>query len=113
MDDHVAAITAYREAIRLDPNHVAARNNLATALARSGRQDEAIGVFREVLAIDPESLAALRNLALSLEEAGRTLEAVAAWRTVLTRQPDDRQVAARIKMLEARKTSASEGRVIP
>ena len=113
MDDHVAAITAYREAIRLDPNHVAARNNLATALARSGRQDEAIGVFREVLAIDPESLAALRNLALSLEEAGRTLEAVAAWRTVLTRQPDDRQVAARIKMLEARKTSASEGRVKP
>jgi len=113
MDEPAAAIIAYGEAIRLDPNHLAARNNLATALARSGRRDEAINAFREVLAIDPGSVAVLRNLALSLEEAGRITESLSIWRTVLARQPDDRRVAARITMLEARGAPAPEERTQP
>ncbi len=48
------AIAECREAIRLQPDNVAARNKLGVALQRLGKLDEAIAAFLEAIRIDPE-----------------------------------------------------------
>ncbi len=45
------AIAEYREALRIDPAYVNARQNLGNALFKQGRTDEAIAEFREALRI--------------------------------------------------------------
>jgi len=52
----------FREAIRLDPTHADAFNNLGSLLVAAGRFDEATAAFRSCLAIDPEHPLARRNL---------------------------------------------------
>lgn len=44
-DDHDAAITAYRQLLRIQPDHAAGRFNLAVALERSGNPCDALPVF--------------------------------------------------------------------
>ncbi|HWB18818.1 MAG TPA: tetratricopeptide repeat protein, partial [Phycisphaerales bacterium] len=58
------AIASLREAIRINDRYVAARNELATALAASGDLAAAQIEFRNVLAIDPNDETAGRGLAL-------------------------------------------------
>jgi Flp pilus assembly protein TadD len=50
------------EAIRLQPDHVGARNNLGVALGRSGDYEGARREWEEVLKIDPRNEPARRNL---------------------------------------------------
>jgi tetratricopeptide (TPR) repeat protein len=60
--DPAAAEQEFREAIRLDPNHANALNNLGSLLVATGRIDEAMAAFRSCLAIDPAHPLARRNL---------------------------------------------------
>lgn len=57
------AVHALTEAIRLNPGHVDARNNLGTALRAMGRFDEAAVEFRQAIAIRPDYRLAHVNLA--------------------------------------------------
>lgn len=60
--DPAAAEQEFREAIRLDPDHVDALNNLGSLLVAAGRIDEAMAALRGCLAIDPTHPLARRNV---------------------------------------------------
>ena len=53
-----AAVREYREALRLDPRHADAHYNLAVALERLGRMDEAIAHYQQASQLDPGNPAA-------------------------------------------------------
>ena len=53
--DREGAAAAYRELLKAQPSHVAARSNLGVVLAQLGRFAEAIEAYRAALAMDPGS----------------------------------------------------------
>ena len=57
------AIPQFEIALRTRPGYLSARFNLANALAKSGRIDEAIDNLRKVLAINPDDAYAKKRLA--------------------------------------------------
>jgi Flp pilus assembly protein TadD len=59
---HADAETAYRQALRLDPQHAAARNNLSVILSRRGDYIGAAKGFTEAAAGDPRLKIARRNV---------------------------------------------------
>lgn len=59
---HADAETAYRRALRLDPQHAAARNNLSVILSRRGDYIGAAKGFTEAAAGDPRLMIARRNV---------------------------------------------------
>ena len=50
---HAVAIAGYEAAIALDPDHVAARNNLALVLKQSGRLEDAAQQLTEARMREP------------------------------------------------------------
>ena len=64
-----------REAVRLDPEHPAALNNLGARMARAGRIAEAREFFRRAAEISPRYAPALRNAALAALDEGQPDEA--------------------------------------
>jgi tetratricopeptide (TPR) repeat protein len=63
MDD---AIGQYQKALRLEPDHALAHNNLGNALLGKGQLDEAINQFQEALHLKPDDADAQNNLAHAL-----------------------------------------------
>ena len=49
------AVAAYREAIRLEPNHAQAYSSLVRALKVQGKLDEAVAAYREAIRLKPET----------------------------------------------------------
>jgi Flp pilus assembly protein TadD len=76
-----------REAVRLNPGHALAHNNLGWALIRQDRNEEAEAEFREAIRLDPKSGMAHSNLSHSLSNLGRYPEAEAAAREAVRVQP--------------------------
>lgn len=70
-----AAIEAWREALRLEPDDAKANNNLGGLLLGQGRLDEAEAFLRRVLRSDPGLAGARNNLGLLLMQRGRWEEA--------------------------------------
>ncbi|MBI4861218.1 MAG: tetratricopeptide repeat protein [Candidatus Riflebacteria bacterium] len=85
--DYPAAIHHYTAALAREPSPEA-RNNLAIALFRSGRLDEACSQLREVVRLKPEATEPRYNLGLVLKELGRTVEALECFLAALERDPD-------------------------
>jgi superkiller protein 3 len=56
------ALEKYEEALKLDPEHVGIRVNVAAALLRLGRRDEGVAELREALRRDPDNLAVKKAL---------------------------------------------------
>jgi tetratricopeptide (TPR) repeat protein len=56
------AMTHYRIALEISPNHAEAHNGLGLALASQGRTDKAIEHFRQALKINPKYAEAKKNL---------------------------------------------------
>ena len=48
------AMAAFREAIRVKPDHANAHNNLGVALIKQGRWQEAMASFREAIRLNPK-----------------------------------------------------------
>jgi arylsulfatase A-like enzyme/Tfp pilus assembly protein PilF len=78
----------YREALRLNPNHLGARINLGLLLAEANRLDEAIPLFREALAMQPALEDIRMDLAQALALRGSLDEALREYETVLAAHPD-------------------------
>ncbi|WP_445777602.1 tetratricopeptide repeat protein [Shewanella sp.] len=73
-NDYNRAYALVKEAIRLNPQYVAAINTLAVIYRHKGFSNEAEQVYRAALNIDPNDLSTLYNLALILGEQDRLEE---------------------------------------
>jgi tetratricopeptide (TPR) repeat protein len=75
------ALTAYRRALELDPEHPDAHLNLGRLLHEEGRLGEAEAHYRAAAAA--EGARAYYNLGVVLEDQGREAEAIAAYQRAL------------------------------
>jgi tetratricopeptide (TPR) repeat protein len=89
--DREGAAAAYRELLKTQPSHVAARSNLGVVLAQLGRYEEAIEAYRAALTVDPAQHRIRLNLGIALYKASRYADAVAELSAVRTAQPDNLQ----------------------
>ena len=74
--------------MRIDPDSVEARNNLAIALESLGRMPEAIEQFRQALQINPQSAEAHYNLGNALVQQGDVKDALKQYEQALRNQPN-------------------------
>ncbi|MEW6752950.1 MAG: tetratricopeptide repeat protein [Candidatus Latescibacterota bacterium] len=78
----------FREALRISPNHVSARINVARGMAEDGRLDQAIRAFQEVLKLQPDAAEAHLALGNALADKGEVSEAIRAYARALESRPD-------------------------
>jgi tetratricopeptide (TPR) repeat protein len=78
---------AYREAIRVDPANVDARNELGRVLYDSERFAEAEAAYREAIRLDPANVNARNRLGSVLYETERFAEAEATYREAIRQDP--------------------------
>ena len=86
--DNAGAERAFRAAIDADPDAFASYNNLAIALRRQGREDEAEATYRDVNTRAPMYADSRYNLANLLEQTGRDEEAAQFFAQALAIDPD-------------------------
>jgi len=83
------AITAYREAINVQPDLTLPYLGLGNALTRQKKLGEAAAVLKKALDLDPHFAAAWTTLGLVLKEQGKPDEALAATNRSLAIDPKD------------------------
>src|SRR5882757_1240998 len=76
------------KALSIKPDYVEARYNLATALHRLQRYEEAAGHYAQVLAVDGNNADAHNNLGAALQELKRFDEAIAHFQNALAINPN-------------------------
>lgn len=86
--DPEGAEAAYRQALRLAPDHADAYMNLGALLCEAGRCDDAVALYDVALEHCPRDAALHFNRAIALEDQGRLDEALASYETCLKLQPD-------------------------
>jgi tetratricopeptide (TPR) repeat protein len=86
---YVDAETLWRTTIARNPSCWMAYNNLASALVKDGRLDEAKADIRASLRYAPQNAAAYVNLGDALSEEGRTDEALAQYGRALEIEPNN------------------------
>jgi Tfp pilus assembly protein PilF len=77
------AVDRYARAIRLDPRHAPAHNNLGSALLQLGRPAEAVPHFQHALEWRPDYANALGNLGTALAASGQRADAISAYRRAI------------------------------
>lgn len=86
------AVTAYRNAIRLDGDTAAREAGLGEAIANAAGgivSADAQSAFEQALKLDPANQKAAFYLAMALAQEGRLAEATAAWQKMLGLLPPD------------------------
>jgi peptidyl-prolyl cis-trans isomerase C len=83
-----SARAAYERAIRHDPRHVAAHNNLGSLLERGGRVTAALGHFERSTDLDSTFVTAWINVGRTRFMMGRLVEAAQAYLKALSLKPD-------------------------
>jgi tetratricopeptide (TPR) repeat protein len=82
--NHQRAVWWYEQALRIDPNYVGARVNLALAQGKLGNPEPAIVMLHDVLEGNPKGRGSiLFSLGELLRQTGRIPEAAAAYREAL------------------------------
>lgn len=69
------AVSAFSEALRLDPSSSSAHSHLGLALSEAERPEEALPYFQQALRLDPKSAQAHNGLGITLHQLGRFKEA--------------------------------------
>lgn len=100
--DWLRAADAYRQALKLDPGHVDARNALAVALARLGLMPDAEAQLRMALQAAPQRADLHSNLGYLLLLAGQPKEAQEALHTALALNPRDGVAQANLELAQGR-----------
>lgn len=85
--DPVAAIDAYRRALRLRPETTEAWINLGRLFAESGDPTAAHDCFRSALDRDPADATAYYNLGVLAQDAGKESDAITLYRRALELDP--------------------------
>lgn len=78
---------AYRRALELDPDHVAARVNLGRLLHEKKQYKLAEVHYRLAVAVDPRNATAYFNLGVALEDLARLEDAAAAYESAVLHEP--------------------------
>ena len=86
--DLAQAIISFQEAITLQPDYIAAHNQLGNALQGLGRSEEAIATYQKILEINPNTAAAYCNIGSVWQIQGRIEEAIAAYQRAIQLKPD-------------------------
>jgi tetratricopeptide (TPR) repeat protein/glycosyltransferase involved in cell wall biosynthesis len=84
---HEDAILAYREVLRLEPEHAPACNNLGTLLAQQAKLDEAEALFGRAVAIQPDYGEAHNNTGLVRTNLGDHAAAAEAFTRAVATNP--------------------------
>ena len=85
--DPVAAIDAYRRALRVRPETTEAWINLGRLFAESGDPTAANDCFRSAVDLDPADATAYYNLGVLAQDAGKEEDAIALYRRALELDP--------------------------
>ncbi|MDZ8023153.1 MAG: TIGR03032 family protein [Nostoc sp. DedQUE11] len=83
-----AAVASFSEAIRLQPDYIAAYNQLGNALQGLGQMEQAIAAYQRLLFINPNVAQAHCNLGAIRQIQGKTEEAIAAYQQAIQLKPD-------------------------
>ncbi|MCK4850384.1 MAG: serine protease [Phycisphaerae bacterium] len=81
---HEDAISAFKQAIRVDPNDGRAYANLGVAYWKLGHQREAVSALEEAIRIEPNDAAAYASLSNAYRELGRSEESLSALKKSVT-----------------------------
>ena len=85
-----AAVAAYEETLKRDPDHFWALNNLAFLLCeKNGSLDRAEKLVRKAHEQDPDNPKVMNTLGWILRQQGRPEEAIPLLRTAVTRMPEN------------------------
>jgi serine/threonine protein kinase/Tfp pilus assembly protein PilF len=87
--DLPAAIEAYHEALRLNPNFAPAYANLGVALHDTGDLPGAIAAYRVAIDLDPADPKVHSNLGIALREAGNVAGAITELKHVVELDPEN------------------------
>lgn len=93
------ATEAYQALIKLDPQRVAAYNNLANIFYTTGRVEEALTAWREALKADPHFLDAHLNLGKILYVRGKLKESAQHFEQVLRLDPNNAEAIVFLKRM--------------
>lgn len=85
------AVSAYREALRVDPGYALAHYNWAHLLVGRGRLSEAEEHYRSAIAAKADDILSHYNLGMICARQGRYLEAIAQFEAVLKVHPGNTQ----------------------
>ncbi len=83
------AVSAFQEALRLDPEMTAAANNLGNSQFMMSQFDKAIEAYRRVLALNPRHQDARFNMAFAYFHQRKIKEALAECETLLRQDPQN------------------------
>ena len=96
------AITAYKEAIRLDPAYYEAWYNLGLAAYEANDLPSALLAGEQAIAINPEATAARYNFALALQRANYPADAAGQLEKILSAAPNEARAHLTLANLYAR-----------
>ncbi len=83
------AITHYRAALKIFPEHPGSYAGLGEALVQLGRLNEGLRLCDRALELQPDSIEAHHAIALALAETGRPAEAIPHFESVLKLMPEE------------------------
>jgi predicted O-linked N-acetylglucosamine transferase (SPINDLY family) len=100
------AISAYREAIALEPN-LDAYNNLGNLLTQTGEFEQAEAIYRQAIAANPSHFGSYLNLGNLLMEQHQIEPAIQAYQTALALKPGEPDILNNLEIaLAAQKNPA-------
>jgi tetratricopeptide (TPR) repeat protein len=106
--DAAGAIDALNQAVRLDPDDLNVRQELAAAYAAQGHTDEAFCELMAALFIDPRHAQTHASIGQLYLDAGRTTEAVTAFNRALELAPERYEIRYSLATAHARLGNAAE-----
>lgn len=81
------AVSAYQQAVHLEPRHAEAWHNLGNALKRLGKVEESLSAYREAIQLRPYDAKSYLSLGRMLYAVGRPKDAVAVYEAWLASEP--------------------------
>jgi tetratricopeptide (TPR) repeat protein len=112
LNQYEKAVPAYQEVVRQAPDNVLALNNLAWAMAQTGRANDALPHARRAATLAPDNPAVLDTLGTTLVRAGQPAEAVAPLRKAVEKAPNIRPIEFHLAQALAKQGQRDEARQV-